>query len=551
MNHLISPGPPQHRSLENPNLPLNDASVWAEYGLANMSASGVSVTPSSSLTYSPVWQAVNLISGDVAKLPFNVFQRLDNGGRVLDRMHPVHKLVRKRPNVQMSAFQFWRRVMVHCLIWNRAYALIVRDTDGTPIELLPLLPDRTYLITSNSEIGPYYATEIDGTLRGFVPRDVLHFEGISVAGDDCELVSKARNSWALGLTAENFASRFFKNGAKVSGILELPLGISHKAADTVKEGFYKTQSQMDNAFKTVVLRDGAKFHSTSVTPRDGLMGDVRDQQVKEVARWYNLPPHKLGAGEKFSYNSLEQENQSYLDSTLSHWLWTLKAESELKLLTPEEQERDTHYIEHNTRALIQADTATQFEIGEKGVNNGLITQNEWRATQNLNPVDGGDVMRQPLNIGTPGQQEGDESDQTRKLLKSTAKALQTRAKHEATKVLNAVRRTAKKRQISNFVKWLDGDVLNDELRGSFTCSLSEVAEPVAILVGTETNTLCGAVADQFICSLQDEMRTVATTHTDIDIARRAIGDACDLLETNYTQTVTQLMEGYVNGTSQL
>ena len=534
-DHLLNPGQAQ-RSLENPNLPLDDASLWREYGLSSSTAAGASISPSSALTYSPVWQAVNLISGDVAKLPLNIYARTAAGGRELDRMHPVYRLVRKFPNSQMAAFKFWRRLMVHCLIWNRAYALIVRDGAGVPSELLPLCPDRTALVTRDTEIGPYYATEIDGMIRGFSPRDVLHFEGISVNGDDCELVSKARNSWSLGLTAENFASRFFKNGAKTSGILELPLGISKKAADTVKEGFYNTQSRMDNAFKTIVLRDGAKFHSTSVTPRDGLMGDVRDQQVKEVARWYNLPPHKLGAGEKFSYNSLEQENQSYLDSTLSHWLWTIKSECELKLLSNSEQDRDTHYIEHNTRALLQADTATQFEIGEKGVNNGLITQNEWRATQNLNPVDGGDVMRQPLNIGSPSTDQPVDDVRSR-LKESSERALRTRAKHEATKVLNAVRRAAKKRELAGFIKWLDAELLTSDLRTTFSTSIEEVGEPVAIINGLDSVALCGEIATGFITTLQDEMRNVATTTTDTELARLAIGDACDLLEKTYKATI--------------
>ena len=532
------------RSLENPNLPLNDASIWEGYGLASTSASGVSVTPSNALKYSPVWQAVNLISGDVAKLPLNVYQRLPNGGREKAVHHPAQKLVRRKANSRMAAFQFWRRMMVHCLIWNKAYALIARDEQGRPVELLPLLPDRTTLETRNNETGPIYVTEIDGEIRGFLPRDILHLEGISVAGDDCELVSKARDSWALGLTAENFASKFFKNGAKTSGILELPLGIGKKAAEQVKEGFYNTQSRMDNAFKTVILRDGAKFHSTSVTPRDGLMSDVRNQQVADVGRWYNLPPHKLGVGDNASYNSLEQENQSYLDSTLSHWLWTIKAESEIKLLTLAEQDNDTHYIEHNTRALLMADTKTQFEVGVLGVNNGLITQNEWRGPMNLNPVEGGDVMRKPLNIGVVGEGDSDmdNDERSERLAKSAEKVLQTRAKHEANKVLQLVRRTAKKRQLPGFVKWLQDDLLTGGCRDTFASSIREAAEPVAILNGADTDDLCERLADSFTASVRNEMLTIATEHTSTDIARMAISDACELLETNYTTNVATILE---------
>ena len=60
--------------LDNPSLSLSDPRIWSDlYG--GSTDSGVSVTPYKALSYAPVWQAVSMISGDVARLPLMVYRR--------------------------------------------------------------------------------------------------------------------------------------------------------------------------------------------------------------------------------------------------------------------------------------------------------------------------------------------------------------------------------------------------------------------------------------------------------------------------------------------
>ena len=57
-----------------------------------------------------------------------------------------------------------------------------------------------------------------------------------------------------------------------------------------------------------------------------------------MANLLGVPAHKLGADIKSSYNSLEQENQDYLDQCLDFWLVRWEEECWDKLLTEEEKE---------------------------------------------------------------------------------------------------------------------------------------------------------------------------------------------------------------------
>ena len=167
MSNIIDPqNNTETRALENPNIPLGSPLVWNEvFGDASTEA-GEAVSPRRALSYSPVWQAVNLISGDVSKLPLNVYKRrpdLGERGREIDTLHPAHKLIRHKANPAMAAYKFWRRMMTHLLIWNNSYCLIDYK-NGQPAGLLPLLPDRTMpQIQDDGSI--VFITEIGGELH--------------------------------------------------------------------------------------------------------------------------------------------------------------------------------------------------------------------------------------------------------------------------------------------------------------------------------------------------------------------------------------------------
>ena len=72
----------------------------------------------------------------------------------------------------------------------------------------------------------------------------------------------------------------------------------------------------------------------------------------------------------------------------------------MKLLSPAEQEANTHFIEYNVRGLIAADIATQYQIFRTGIEAGILSPDEVRAMQNMNPrPDGmGDKYLRPLNM---------------------------------------------------------------------------------------------------------------------------------------------------------
>lgn len=395
-------------SFENPSVSLDDPDGWNElFGGGMQTDAGIMVSHRGATKLDPVWQAVTMISNDVARMPLDVYIRGDEDSREVDKYHPAWYLVRRCWNDYVAAFIGWRRLMFHGLLWGNGYAWIDRNGRGEPIGLYNLLPDRTAPEVINGKL--YYVTETTKPksglpwLRTLEARNVFHLQGPGSElweGDDS--VELAKNSFAIGLANMKFKSKFFSNGARSSGVLEIPLGTTPKSAEALAEGFMKTQAGLDNAFKVVILRDGAKFHQNGFSPSEAQSTETDDSVARNVARRFNVAPSLLGVQNSQGYNSKTDDSQSYLDRTLSPWTTGITAEAFMKLLSGRQQTGDTHYFEHNTNSLLQMNALQRYQVYAIGLRNKVLTPNEARRFENMNPVKGGNEFLEAYGAGKKG-----------------------------------------------------------------------------------------------------------------------------------------------------
>lgn len=443
-------------SIENPSVPLSQATLDDLFGDGYESDAGEGVTPLKALGYAPVYQAVAKISGDCAKLPLSVFKRDGDDGRVIDPGHRVSQLINLKgsPNDEINAFKFWRRFFVSALLWNNAWAWIERNVNGDPIALYHLLPDRTCWHRQSGRLT--CATEVGGKLWGLPKEDVLHIEGVCIDGQQgAKFITLFRHDFGLALAARKFTSKFFSGGANIGGVLQVPPGTKPENVKKVQGSMAEKFAGGSNAFKTLVLRDGYRWFATGVDPSKASVDRIDERQTMHVAQMYNMDPSHLGVRGSVSYNSREQAKQDYHDSTLSPWLIGTKAECNLKLLSERERSSNSHYIDYNINALLWADARTRSGIAREGILSGRFTINETRAWENLNPKPGGDDLLIPLNMvridaktgevkpiqrSQKTRNEGDASAELRALVEVTLRRVHGRMVNQAAKIRGADRR---------------------------------------------------------------------------------------------------------------
>ncbi len=439
---------------ENPSFNLNDPAAWAMLG-AEPSASGVPVNHDSAMKVAAVWQAASMISGDIAKLHLSVYTDPDCINE--DTAHPAFELVRWDWNDETIAFHGWRTIVLHALIWGNGYAFIDRNGRGDPVGLYTLLPDRVSVERHHGEL--FYVTETtreDGTpwLRPIPARDVYHLRGLSADGvSGLDWTKYARDCIGTALATEQFQAKYFKSGVRTGGILMIPREMKENAKNKLEEGFAKSYAGPDNWFKTVILRDGAKFEAAQSSLRDAQMVELEEGLVRKVGRFFNLAPSRLGLSDSVSYNSKSEDNQGYLDSTLSPWLIPIAGESRKKLLSQTSRDEKKHYFGHNTDELLRMNELQRYQVYAIAGQTRILTQNEMRKREGYAPVPGGDKFPEVAPTPSGGIDKGGDITPRGPADKSGGNAPASKMRQLVYGVTRYARH--KSRNPKSFLTWID------------------------------------------------------------------------------------------------
>ncbi len=389
---------------ENPRFGLNDPNAWNLFLAGNTAATGVVVSRDTALTFSPWWRGVNLIARDVGKLPFQV-KKLQASGKQPDRKHPAYALLYRKPNRYQTALQFRLQLTSHAVAGGNGYAHIVRDGGGRPVELLPMSPDVVTPVREiqGDQVRLWYVVQVRSENRKLMPEDVLHVKGMGYDG----LVGHApyeygRESIGLGLAAAKFGSIYFRNAGRPSIVLQHPGRIKEETAKRLRLDWERMHAGLDNAHRTAILEEGMEAKEISANAKDAELAVTREFQIRDVANFLCVPPHKLGDDTRTSYSSLEQENTVYLTEGLDFWLVNWEHECDDKLLAEEEKDDETHACLFDRRQLLRADMvarSTYFRTALGGA--AWMSVDEVRGDEGLE-ASGQDEVVQPLNMGKPG-----------------------------------------------------------------------------------------------------------------------------------------------------
>ena len=112
---------------------------------------------------------------------------------------------------------------------------------------------------------------------------------------------------------------------------------------------------------------------------------TRQESVKEVARWFGYPGHKLETdGQTQAYAAREQANLEYVVGCIRPILIGLEQGIQKDLIL----DKDDYFAEFLMDALFRGDLKSQAEYYAKAIQFGWMNRNEVRLRSNLNPADG-------------------------------------------------------------------------------------------------------------------------------------------------------------------
>lgn len=357
------------------------------------STAGITATPDTACTVSAYFAAIRNISEDIAKLPISIYRP---GSSTLERItDPVEALLEDSPNPIMGGIAFRECLTAHALSWGNGYAEIVRSASGKPVELWPIHPALVRVCVDGDNNLTYEVLIKSGQRIVLRPENMFHLHGLG--GDGFQGYSVARfaaESVGTSIAAQQFGAAFFGNGSTFGGVLMHPNQMSKEAQDRLVQSIEERHTGARKAFRLMVLEEGMKMESAGIPPRDAQYLELRQFMVSDIARWFRIPPHKIGDLQAATFSNIESLNIQFLQETLLPWIGRWEQEIRRKLLAPGLVAR------HGVQSLLRGDQAARAQFYREQFNIGVLSINEIRASEGLNPIEDGDEHYIPLNMTT-------------------------------------------------------------------------------------------------------------------------------------------------------
>lgn len=394
------------------------------------------MTREKALAIGALWRGVWLISGHVGKIPIFVYQNTDNGK---ERAYnsPVTELLRYRPNRTMTALHFRQTMTALALLHGNSFAWILRDDAGRPEELLLLDPTQTVAARKDGE--PIYITVNEhGNPMKMLRENVLHIRGMSLDGvNGLSLVKYGAIALGYAYASQQHGKKFFDQGTSTNIAIEHPAAIGEDAVKNLRNSWDRAYGGVENHHRPLVLEEGAQAKALNLSAKDAQLIEAMNFSLRDVANWLGIPPHKLGDNTRTAYNSLEAENQSFLSDCLDYWLVNWEQEAREKMLSERQKERQTHFIEFERKALVQADLKTRAEYYKMATGGRpWMAPDEVREKENMNLALGeqSEVKDPTNNFADDDGKEGSKSRVYRyalENLESAIKRMQNRVQIKA------------------------------------------------------------------------------------------------------------------------
>lgn len=369
-------------------------------GGGQQSDAGVTVNEHTALNTMVVAASVRILSETVASLPLPVFERMQPRGRERARDHSLYSVLHDEANPLMTSFTWRERVMAHLALWGNHYSEI--DNSGDVAALWPLHPSVVEPRFENGDLA--YLVHESGQRRQVPRQNMLHISGLAMDGVvGLSPLAMMRQAIGVSVAAESYAGRFFANDARPSVLLKHPGQLQDTARENLRTSWQEMYGGASRSHGVAILEEGLDVATLSMPMQDAQFLETRKFEVQEFARFFRIPPHLLADVERSTSwgSGIEQQNIGFIVHTIRPWLVRIEQEINRKLFP--RYERPTYYAEFVIDGLLRGDMNSRKEFYASGRQWGYMSANDILEMENRNPIPGGDVYLQPMNMVPAGE----------------------------------------------------------------------------------------------------------------------------------------------------
>lgn len=342
---------------------------------------GANMDTERALSISVVYACVSKISSTIAHLNLEIIKSADNK-RIKATAHPAYELIKEQPEPGFTAFDFWQVYVANILIYGHSYAIIKRLPNGDPYQLRVVHPSRVKVKEVEGET--FYDIKDAGL---YMAQDILHSRNLYGKSP----VELHRDLLGLAAAAQDFASEYFSSSGNMTGILSSDEPLEKEQIDIIRDSW----NNSGEALGTKLLPFGFKYHRIGVAPEAAQMSEQRSFINQEICRIFGVPPALVGVDSNQTYSNTEQQAISFAKHCIVPMCARIEQELNIKLLAPDE--RIDTFTKFDLSDMLRGDADTRAKYYDLLVKSGVMSINEIRKAENLNPVAGGDTHTIQVN----------------------------------------------------------------------------------------------------------------------------------------------------------
>jgi HK97 family phage portal protein len=387
-------------TIQDPTVPLTSARVLDWLG-GKPTWSGARVNPASGLGMTTVYACIKILAESIAALPLKLYRTTKEGKQQAEKDQRFW-LLYDEPNPETSSYVWRETLMGHLLGWGGCWAERQLDGAARTVALWPLLPNHTSIERRGGRRyvrTTVYENEV-GVQKLLPAERVLYIPGLGYDGiRGYSPITMAQQAIGLGLAAEEFAARFYANGAHLGIALKTPNKLAPETATALKADFEIMHQGLTQAHRVAVFEQGLDVVRLGIPPADAQFIQTRVHQNRDIAKIYRVPLYKLQDLEHSAVRSnIEHQGIEFVTDVLLPWLVRWEQELNRQLLTREER-RGGLFFQFNVDGLLRGDAESRGKWFWQMFQMGAFSTNDILAKEDMPGVGpAGDQRFVPLNL---------------------------------------------------------------------------------------------------------------------------------------------------------
>ncbi|WP_342045979.1 phage portal protein [Bacillus sp. OTU530] len=341
------------------------------------------ITKEQALNIPAVSACVGVISDTVASLPVYLYKEID--GKVTKIEEDVRvSLLNDDTKDTLDAFQFKKTLVEDYLLCGAGYSYINRERNNVKSLHYVSYPNLSVNINADPIFKSYDILVNGDTYRDFqfIKLTRKSKDGITGKG----IISENNKMLSVAYNSLVFEEVLVKTGGNKKGFLKSNGRLSKEAIDELKlawNNLYKNNSE-----NVVVLNNGLDFQEASNTSTEMQLNENKKTNSSEICKIFLTPTSILdGTASDEVYNN-------WIKICILPILKAIETTLNKDLLL--DREKGSFYFSVDTSELLKGDIAKRFGAYKVAVEAGWISKNEIRYIENLEPIEGLDIVTMSL-----------------------------------------------------------------------------------------------------------------------------------------------------------